>query len=192
MITRSIAVLFCLAFAAVQIRGQDFDLGDALDEERETTPSKKLVGDIGPTKPPTNPAPKPNPDGGDSSFDLGDALGPDDSPKPTPKPQPGGGGGDGREFGDADLIDGGKPLPPDDDPPHSGGQDTNEGGQNQSVLAGVLSAVGVAIVGAASSFFAYQKKKLCFKQEGDPENVNMDDKRAEQADPQAQNALLSK
>lgn len=33
-------------------------------------------------------------------------------------------------------------------------------------LAGIISAVGVAILGAASSYFAYQKKKLCFKIQG--------------------------
>lgn len=33
-------------------------------------------------------------------------------------------------------------------------------------LAGIISAVGVALVGAASSYFAYQKKKLCFKIQG--------------------------
>lgn len=33
-------------------------------------------------------------------------------------------------------------------------------------LAGIISAIGVAVVGAASSYFAYQKKKLCFKIQG--------------------------
>lgn len=33
-------------------------------------------------------------------------------------------------------------------------------------LAGIISAVGVALFGAASSYFAYQKKKLCFKIQG--------------------------
>lgn len=37
-----------------------------------------------------------------------------------------------------------------------------EGGQ----MAGIISAVAVAIFGAASSYFAYQKKKLCFKVQG--------------------------
>uniref|UniRef100_A0A3Q4MRG9 CD99 molecule n=1 Tax=Neolamprologus brichardi TaxID=32507 RepID=A0A3Q4MRG9_NEOBR len=39
-------------------------------------------------------------------------------------------------------------------------------------IAGIISAVGVALVGAASSYFAYQKKKLCFKLQGgaDPES----------------------
>lgn len=33
-------------------------------------------------------------------------------------------------------------------------------------LAGIISSVGVALVGAVSSYFAYQKKKLCFKIQG--------------------------
>lgn len=33
-------------------------------------------------------------------------------------------------------------------------------------IAGIVSAIGVALVGAASSYFAYQKKKLCFKFQG--------------------------
>lgn len=33
-------------------------------------------------------------------------------------------------------------------------------------MAAIISSVGVAIFGAASSYFAYQKKKLCFKVQG--------------------------
>lgn len=33
-------------------------------------------------------------------------------------------------------------------------------------VAGILGAIGVALVGAASGYFAYQKKKLCFKPQG--------------------------
>lgn len=33
-------------------------------------------------------------------------------------------------------------------------------------MAAIISSVGVAILGAASSYFAYQKKKLCFKVQG--------------------------
>ncbi|TSK17987.1 Glycogenin-1 [Bagarius yarrelli] len=34
-------------------------------------------------------------------------------------------------------------------------------------MAGIISAVAVAVFGAASSYFAYQKKKLCFKVQGE-------------------------
>lgn len=39
-----------------------------------------------------------------------------------------------------------------------------EAGSGQ--IAGIVSAIGVALLGAASSYFAYQKKKLCFKLQG--------------------------
>ncbi|MED6255834.1 hypothetical protein ATANTOWER_015660 [Ataeniobius toweri] len=44
--------------------------------------------------------------------------------------------------------------------------------ESSGPIAGIISAVGVALVGAASSYFAYQKKKLCFKMQGgaDPES----------------------
>lgn len=37
---------------------------------------------------------------------------------------------------------------------------------SSGALAGIISSVGVALLGAASSYFAYQKKKLCFKVQG--------------------------
>ncbi|MEE6469042.1 hypothetical protein FKM82_008478 [Ascaphus truei] len=180
MITWRFAVLFCLAFVAVEVRGQnEFDLSDAFDNPAETTPkpvpSKKPAGD--PFKTPTPaPAPKPKP-GGDDGFDLGDAVGHGDDmhKKPTIKPQPGHGGAGGHEFGDDDLFDaaGGKQSPN-----HPGGRASQPSSEDQGqhpkeeaaqpgVVAGVVSAVGVALVGAVSSFIAYQKKKLCFKG-GDP------------------------
>ncbi|CAL8282797.1 unnamed protein product [Boreogadus saida] len=47
---------------------------------------------------------------------------------------------------------------------------SGEAGAGQ--IAGIASAVGMAILGAASSYVAYQKKKLCFKIQGgtDPES----------------------
>ncbi|NWW53937.1 C99L2 protein, partial [Pedionomus torquatus] len=37
---------------------------------------------------------------------------------------------------------------------------------SEGALAGIISAVFATVVGAVSSFIAYQKKKLCFKQSG--------------------------
>ncbi|KFP26762.1 CD99 antigen-like 2, partial [Colius striatus] len=37
---------------------------------------------------------------------------------------------------------------------------------SQGAIAGIVSAVLATVVGAVSSFIAYQKKKLCFKQSG--------------------------
>lgn len=74
------------------------------------------------------------------------------------------------------------------------GYDTNSGGDQpqeagSGPMAGILSAVGVALVGAASSYFAYQKKKLCFKLQGgqDPESGN---RHQTQSDPQVMSNLL--
>lgn len=39
-----------------------------------------------------------------------------------------------------------------------------EAGSGQ--IAAIVSGIGVALLGAASSYFAYQKKKLCFKVQG--------------------------
>ncbi|NXK54136.1 C99L2 protein, partial [Chauna torquata] len=37
---------------------------------------------------------------------------------------------------------------------------------SQGTIAGIVSAVVATVIGAVSSFIAYQKKKLCFKQSG--------------------------
>ncbi|NWI37783.1 C99L2 protein, partial [Picathartes gymnocephalus] len=37
---------------------------------------------------------------------------------------------------------------------------------SQGAIAGIVSAVAATVIGAVSSFIAYQKKKLCFKQSG--------------------------
>ncbi|NXJ63487.1 C99L2 protein, partial [Rostratula benghalensis] len=37
---------------------------------------------------------------------------------------------------------------------------------SEGAIAGIVSAVFATVVGAVSSFIAYQKKKLCFKQSG--------------------------
>ncbi|KFP58176.1 CD99 antigen-like 2, partial [Cariama cristata] len=39
-------------------------------------------------------------------------------------------------------------------------------GTSQGAIAGIVSAVVATVIGAVSSFIAYQKKKLCFKQSG--------------------------
>ncbi|XP_073422051.1 CD99 antigen-like protein 2 [Dendrobates tinctorius] len=123
----------------------------------------------------------------DSDFDLSDAFGPDDTNKPTVKPQPGQGGGGGGTFDDDDLYEPGM---------HHDNPDDHDNGPkgNQSMLAGIVSTVAVAAVGAVSSFIAYQKKKLCFKgaASDDPENVNMDSHKGDQSEPQVQSTLLAK
>ncbi|XP_040820564.1 CD99 antigen isoform X3 [Ochotona curzoniae] len=100
-------------------------------------------------------------------FQLEDALEGDPGPAKTPhRPQPNAHGNDGG-FSDSDLIghteNGGR----DDSGSHAGdGQQE----QPQGLVPGIVGAVVVAVAGAVSSFVAYQKKKLCFK-EGESSNV---------------------
>ncbi|XP_044288630.1 CD99 antigen-like isoform X2 [Varanus komodoensis] len=169
-------VSLSLVLLATHCRGQDFDLSDALPSH--------------PTSKPSVPSKKPPSDGG---FDLGDAIDDQDSnpapPPPPPQPKPGSHGNSG-ELSDLDLV-GGK-LPP-EEPPAGGGNggstENTEG--SQGMLAGIISSVVVAVVGAASSFIAYQKKKLCFKA-SDQENVNMESQQGAHAEPPVQRTLLQK
>ncbi|KAM6957927.1 CD99 molecule [Tautogolabrus adspersus] len=181
--------------------GGGLDLSDAFDFPAPT-PAK-------PKEQPKVPE-KPKDDGG-FGFDLEDALGPDPNPKPDKpavKPPPGGGGGGG-SFDDSDLSDvGGGEYKPDGGRPGGGGAvdpgyDQNGGADQPQVcvylcgteagggqIAGIVSAVGVALLGAASSYFAYQKKKLCFKIQGgqDPESGKVH--HGGQSDPQVFSNLL--
>ncbi|XP_057267948.1 CD99 antigen [Pezoporus wallicus] len=61
---------------------------------------------------------------------------------------------------------------------------------SQGAIAGIVSAVVATVIGAVSSFIAYQKKKLCFKQSADEENVNMESHRGAQSEPPVQRTLL--
>ncbi|NXI59968.1 C99L2 protein, partial [Chloroceryle aenea] len=72
-------------------------------------------------------------------------------------------------FHDSDLKDGNLP--------ERGGDGSGSNGKivgsasylsydSQGAIAGIVSAVFATVVGAVSSFIAYQKKKLCFKQSG--------------------------
>ncbi|XP_075998808.1 CD99 molecule isoform X1 [Genypterus blacodes] len=189
-----------------------FDLFDALDD-KEPTPAPKptekpkanddfgldLSEALGPDVVPEKPK---KPAAGGDDLNLFDALGPDTNPKPdTPVVNPPKSGGGGGTFGDSDLVDvsGGNYSP---DGGHSegggaedSGHNTYGGGENQpeeagsGKVAGIVSAVAVALLGAASSFIAYQKKKLCFKLQGgaDPESGKG---QHGQSDPQVFSELL--
>ncbi|XP_037099440.1 CD99 molecule isoform X3 [Syngnathus acus] len=142
----------------------------------------KLFDALGPDEPEPEKPKKPK-NTGDSDgfgFDLDDALKPDPNAKPdTPVVNPPKRGGGGGNFDDNDLFDisdGGNSNPDDgrfgdSNYNHAGGADQpQEAGSGK--IAGIVSAIGVALLGAASSYFAYQKKKLCFKIQGgaDPES----------------------
>ncbi|NXR51412.1 C99L2 protein, partial [Hippolais icterina] len=78
-------------------------------------------------------------------------------------------------FDDSDLVDGNFPR--------GGGDGSGSNGKiagwasyflktslffsgSPGAIAGIVSAVAATAIGAVSSFIAYQKKKLCFKQSG--------------------------
>ncbi|XP_005747142.1 CD99 molecule isoform X1 [Pundamilia nyererei] len=193
-----IAVLLFLVTGTLT---QELSLEDGLDEIKTTTQKPKekpkapeqpkkdgeldLWDAFGPDEPQPEKPKKPSPGDSDSNgFNLGDAVNPGPTTKPDkPAVNPPKGGGGGGKFDDSDLFDvsdgdykpdggrsGGRAMGP------QGGADQPQGGADQpqgsGPIAGIISAVGVALVGAASSYFAYQKKKLCFKLQGgaDPES----------------------
>ncbi|XP_061735015.1 magnetosome-associated protein MamJ isoform X2 [Nerophis ophidion] len=63
---------------------------------------------------------------------------------------------------------------------------------NSGTLAAILCAMGVAVVGAATGYYTYQKKKLCFRtmQEEDPEAARKAEAGEVQSDPQVLSNLL--
>ncbi|XP_057393712.1 CD99 antigen isoform X2 [Balaenoptera acutorostrata] len=152
MARRVALALLLLGLLGTQVptRGQDFDLSHALDDH-----DKK-------------PTPAPPKQGTDDNFNLEDALGGGNNdpvspapPKPKPNPNPNQpGSSDG--FSDLDLTDGTS------DGGGGGGGKQRHDGEEQAdspgVVPGIVGAVAVAVAGAISSFIAYQKKKLCFKE----------------------------
>ncbi|XP_041734602.1 CD99 molecule isoform X5 [Coregonus clupeaformis] len=170
-------------------------------------PPKEGGTDPKPAPPPAPVDPK-KPAGDGMGFDLSDALGPDPVPdKPAVVPPKDGGTGGG-SLGDNDLFDvsndgGYKPDPgkgggggaraadPASDPNGGGGAPADqpqEAGSGQ--IAGIVSGIGVALLGAASSYFAYQKKKLCFKIQGGVDPESGKNAHGAQSDPQVMSNLL--
>ncbi|KAI5146898.1 CD99 antigen isoform X1 [Manis pentadactyla] len=176
-----LALLLGLLGSLVPAQDEDFNLLDALpDNAPKSTPVPK----------------KPSADGG--GFDLEDAIsdtGQDDpgqpnppKPKPNPNPkQPGSSGG----FSDSDLVDGTS----DGGGGGSGGRHSNDqDGQADApgVVPGIIGAVVVAVAGAISSFIAYQKKKLCFKENANQGELNMENHPGSNAEPPVHRTLLEK
>ncbi|XP_013361052.1 PREDICTED: CD99 antigen [Chinchilla lanigera] len=178
----ALALLFVGLLGALVHAQDDFDLSEALDDGKKTTA-----------------APKKPSGGGD--FDLSEAVdtggNPDPAPpkqpepRPNPKPkQPGASDG----FSDSDLMDvaggeGGRGGPGGSSPRNEGeGQED----QPQGVVPGIVGAVVVAVAGAISSFIAYQKKKLCFKENPEQSEVNLESCRTTNAEPPVQQTLLEK
>ncbi|XP_017721014.1 PREDICTED: CD99 antigen-like protein 2 [Rhinopithecus bieti] len=159
------AFLVCLAFSLATLvqRGSgdfdDFNLKDAVEE----TSSIKQPWDHTTTTTTTNrpgitraPAKPPG-----SGFDLADAF--DDQDNGRRKPGIG-----GRGFSDKDLEDivGGGEYKPDKgkgDGRYGSNDDPGSGMVAETgTIAGVASALAMALIGAVSSYISYQQKKFCF------------------------------
>ncbi|XP_049560999.1 CD99 antigen-like protein 2 isoform X1 [Orcinus orca] len=152
--------------------GSEFDLADALDDQdhghrkpsagggerwdRVTTTTRRP----GATRAPAKPAGPPD----EKDFDLADALDDrNDQDHGHRKPSAGGGG-----FSDKDLEDivGGGEYKPDrgkGDGQYGSEDDSGSGMSAETgTIAGVASALAMALIGAVSSYISYQQKKFCF------------------------------
>ncbi|XP_023279603.1 CD99 antigen-like protein 2 [Seriola lalandi dorsalis] len=228
--TVSLLLLLLLALLLpLQVLSQDpFDLADALDDSKPTTPaprppvpaggaeldfddlSKVSATTTTTTKAPPKVTPKiptgtkapvkPKPKPADGDFDLADALDPKNDIGGKDKNK-----GQGGTFSDSDLMDVGK----DDTYKPDKGKGGAAGGGSDHIdqyddpnsettaevgtIAGIVSAVAMALVGAISSYISYQKKKLCF---GLQQSLNTDMVKAENpeavvaTEPQVQQTLL--
>ncbi|XP_058510811.1 CD99 molecule isoform X1 [Solea solea] len=212
--------IFLLLLVSGTLAQDDFNLFDALDdpdptppkpEEKPKAPEKPkndggldLLDAFGLDETPTEKPKKPSSrDSGGFGLDLEDALGPEPNPKPD-KPNvnlPDKNGGGGGNFGDSDLLDiGGGDYKPDGG--HSGGKGQagdsgyDQGGDEQpqeagsGQIAGIVSAIGMALAGAAGSYIAYQKKKLCFKIQGGTDPESGKHAQGSHSDPQVFSNLL--
>ncbi|XP_054914616.1 CD99 antigen-like protein 2 isoform X1 [Poeciliopsis prolifica] len=190
----------------------NFDLTDALDDdnlkpsasvgpkpEAPTRGAEQTTVRTTTTKVPVNVRPKlpastavskkTKPKSTGQDFDLADAL--DQNQKP--------GGG----FSNSDLEDvsNDNTYKPDKgkggykkgDASQSSHGENNEVAPEVGTIAGIVSAVGMALVGAITSYISYQKKKLCFSIQ---QSLNVDINKAEipegvvATEPQAQQTLL--
>ncbi|XP_035531102.1 CD99 antigen-like protein 2 [Morone saxatilis] len=177
--------------------GGELDLADFFDSPTTTTtkaPTKVVPKVPVGTKSPFKPNPKPAAD----DFDLADALDPNNDIGGKDKNKGQGG------FSDSDLIDVSKDhtyKPDKGKGGHPSGDndrinqydDNNETTAEVGTIAGIASAVAMALVGAVSSYISYQKKKLCF---GIQQSLNADMVKAENpeavvaTEPQVQQTLL--
>ncbi|XDB66590.1 hypothetical protein ABFV05_020206 [Capra hircus] len=164
------ACLICLAFSlATLVQRGSGDTGDfRLEDAVEGTSSVKQRWDHvttttrrpGATRAPAKPAGPP----ADDDFNLADALDDqNDRDHDRKKPSIGGGG-----FSDKDLEDivGGGDYKPDKGKGGGqyGGGDNSDSGMSAETgtIAGVASALAMALIGAVSSYISYQQKKFCF------------------------------
>ncbi|XP_050997900.1 CD99 antigen-like protein 2 [Acomys russatus] len=162
--------ILCFIYCNNQVPGeftgdsQDFNLEDALKETSSvkqrrdhftTTTTRRPVT----TRPPSNPM---EPD----ELSLYDALDDQNDLDGNKKPNAGDGGG----FSNKDLEDilgGGGYKPDKNKGGGSGGYGSNDDpgsgiSTETGTIAGVASALAMALIGAVSSYISYQQKKFCF------------------------------
>ncbi|XP_016102065.1 CD99 antigen-like protein 2 isoform X6 [Sinocyclocheilus grahami] len=212
-----------VVFSLLVVKGisQDLNLADAFDEDEPTAPPPKVdpaggaggAGEVKPSLKPVKPTvkepAKPKPKQTDfGDLDLEDALNPDNDIRGKGKDS----GKGGNQFSDDDLVDVGSDnsYKPDKGKGgrggSSGGSSDRNGGSDldpaddsydtmaeTGTIAGIVSAVAMALVGAVSSYISYQKKKLCFSIQ---QSLNADMVKADAPDavvaqePQVQQTLL--
>ncbi|XP_045557495.1 CD99 antigen-like protein 2 isoform X5 [Salmo salar] len=179
---------------------------------------EKITPTKAPPKAPATKAPPQKPKPASDEFDLGDALDPnndiggkDKNKGQSDKGIGGGGRGDrapnnrggngGGSFSDDDLLDVGKDdtyNPDKGKGGHGGGQSATDDNNLDTMaetgtIAGIISAIGLALVGAVTSYVSYQKKKFCFsiQQSLNADLVKTDNPDAVVAtEPQVQQTLL--
>lgn len=177
--------------------GGDLSLDDFFDVTTTTTKAPPKVVPKAPasTKAPVKPQPKPASD----DLDLADALDPNNDIAGKDKKRVQGGG-----FSDDDLLDVGNddtykpdkgkgPGPGGSDHINQKNNDKPETTAEVGTIAGIASAVAMALVGAVTSYISYQKKKLCFSMQ---QSLNSEMVKSENPDavvatePQVQQTLL--
>ncbi|XP_029310271.1 CD99 antigen-like protein 2 [Cottoperca gobio] len=176
--------------------GGEFKLEDSLEIDGPTTITTKAPPKVVPKVPAGTKAPV-KPKLAADDFDLADALEPNNDIGGKDKNKGQGGG-----FSDDDLLnvgkddtykpDSGKGGRPSDDQ-RNNYNDNNETTAEVGTIAGIVSAVAMALMGAITSYISYQKKKLCF---GIQQSLNTDMVKAENpeavvaTEPQVQQTLL--
>ncbi|XP_042615811.1 CD99 antigen-like protein 2 isoform X6 [Cyprinus carpio] len=190
-------------FSLLVLKGisQDLDLADAFDSSEQTKPPPKVDPAVKPVKPTAKEPAKPKQTDGD--LNLEDALNPDNDIRGKGKDS-----GKGNAFSDLDLEDVGNDnsYKPDKGKGGKGGSSSGHSGSDldpaddnydtmaeTGTIAGIVSAIGMALVGAVGSYISYQKKKLCFSIQ---QSLNADMVKADAPDavvaqePQVQQTLL--
>nr|XP_033802916.1 CD99 antigen-like protein 2 isoform X2 [Geotrypetes seraphini] len=151
----------------------DFSLDDYFDTPSKTTTKRPWITTKSPAKkidvtttriPKTTKSPRQNKPG-PKDFDLSDALD-DANDRQGGKQNSNTGGGGFSDTDLSDILDDGS-YQPDKKKGGSGGGDggggsASDGMAETGTIAGIASALAMALIGAVSSYISYQQKKFCF------------------------------